>query len=192
MPTARERAVADVLDVARALRSGVPGLATRAIQLEARKLAPIGDVEARYYLRFQVFDRPGVLAKITGALGAARVSIEQMVQQGGGDSSGAAVQVVILTHVAERSARGAAGSRLGTIAKHDYVAARRRGCFASRIEGEGPRRAGEVKVDLARRPSPRAPRRGSAPRRPANVFGRSVTRRSDPPRGRPSAEPARA
>jgi homoserine dehydrogenase len=119
MPTAVS-VVADVLDVARALRSGVPGLATRAIQLEARPLAPLDEVEARYYLRFQVFDRPGVLARITGALGDARVSIEQMVQQGGGDSSGAAVQVVILTHVAEERAVRIA---LGTIANHDYVAA---------------------------------------------------------------------
>jgi homoserine dehydrogenase len=119
MPTAVS-VVADVLDVARALKSGVPGLATRAIQLEARKLAPMDEVEARYYLRFQVFDRPGVLARITGALGDARVSIEQMVQQGGGDSSGAAVQVVILTHVAEERAVNIA---LGTIANHDYVAA---------------------------------------------------------------------
>jgi homoserine dehydrogenase len=119
MPTAVS-VVADVLDVAQALRRGVPGLATRAIQLEARPLAPLDEVEARYYLRFQVFDRPGVLARITGALGDARVSIEQMVQQGGGDSSGAAVQVVILTHMAEERAVKIA---LGTIASHDYVAA---------------------------------------------------------------------
>jgi homoserine dehydrogenase len=119
MPTAVS-VVADVLDVARAIRSGVPGLATRAIQMETRPLAPLDQVEARYYLRFQVFDRPGVLARITGALGDARVSIEQMVQQGGGDSSGASVQVVILTHVAEERALRIA---LGTIASHDYVAA---------------------------------------------------------------------
>jgi homoserine dehydrogenase len=119
MPTAVS-VVADVLDVAQAIRSGVPGLATRAIQLSARPLTPLDEVEARYYLRFQVFDRPGVLARITGALGDARVSIEQMVQQGGGDSSGASVQVVILTHVAEERALRIA---LGTIANHDYVAA---------------------------------------------------------------------
>ena len=65
MPTAVS-VVADVLDVARAIRSGVPGLATRAIQLAARPLAPLDQVEVRYYLRFQVFDRPGVLARITG------------------------------------------------------------------------------------------------------------------------------
>ncbi|HEY2517004.1 MAG TPA: homoserine dehydrogenase [Polyangiaceae bacterium] len=119
LPTAVS-VVADVIDVARAIRSGVPGLATRALQLKAKPLAPLGEIESRYYLRFQVFDRPGVLARITGALGEARVSIEQMVQQGGGDSSGATVQVVLLTHVAEEKALQQA---LRTIAAHDYVAA---------------------------------------------------------------------
>jgi homoserine dehydrogenase len=122
MPTAVS-VVADVLDVARAIRSGVPGLATRAIQLEARPLAPMDDVESRYYLRFQVFDRPGVLARITGALGEARVSIEQMVQQGGGDASGAAVQVVMLTHEATERAMKSA---LAKIDAHDYVAQKTR------------------------------------------------------------------
>jgi homoserine dehydrogenase len=122
MPTAVS-VVADVLDVARALRSGVPGLATRGIQLEERPLRPLADVETRFYLRFQVFDRPGVLARITGALGEARVSIEQMVQQGGGDASGKAVQVVILTHEARE---GDVQSALAKIATHDYVAEKTR------------------------------------------------------------------
>jgi homoserine dehydrogenase len=118
MPTAVS-VVADVLDVASALRSGVPGRATKCLQLEARPLAPIGEVEGRYYLRFQVYDKPGVLARITGALGEARVSIEQMVQQGGGDSSGSAVQVVLMTHEAREAAVQKA---LDAIATHDYVA----------------------------------------------------------------------
>jgi homoserine dehydrogenase len=100
--------VADVLDVARARRSGVSGLATRAIQLQARPLASIDDVRARYYLRFQVHDRPGVLARLAGALGEARVSIEQMVQEGGGGSTGVPVEIVMLTHEAvERDVRSA-------------------------------------------------------------------------------------
>jgi homoserine dehydrogenase len=90
--------VADVLDVARAQLNGAAGLATRGIQLESRPLRSPADVESRHYLRFQVFDRPGVLASIAGSLGEARVSIEQMVQEGGGDSSGSPVQVVMLTH----------------------------------------------------------------------------------------------
>jgi homoserine dehydrogenase len=105
MPTAVS-VVADVLDVARARMSGVSGLATRGIQMVARTVTPIEDVRCRYYLRFQVHDRPGVLARLAGALGDAGVSIEQMVQEGGAGSSGVAVDIVILTHEAvERDVR---------------------------------------------------------------------------------------
>jgi homoserine dehydrogenase len=107
LPTAVS-VVADVLDVARARINGASGLATRGIQLVSRPLMALDEVRSRYYLRFQVFDRPGVLARIAGALGEASVSIEQMVQEGGGDRSGAPVQVVMLTHEArERDVAGA-------------------------------------------------------------------------------------
>jgi homoserine dehydrogenase len=99
MPTAVS-VVADVLDVARARRSGVSGLATGTIKTQARPLAPLGDVRCRYYLRLQAHDRPGVLARLAGALGDAGVSIEQMVQEGGGGSTGLPVDIVLLTHEA--------------------------------------------------------------------------------------------
>jgi homoserine dehydrogenase len=118
LPTAVS-VVADVLDVARARLSGVAGLMTRGIQLSARKVAPLDDVETSYYLRFEVYDRPGVLARIAGALGEARVSIHEMVQKGGGDASGVPVQVVMMTHAArEKDLRRA----LVAIARGDYVA----------------------------------------------------------------------
>jgi homoserine dehydrogenase len=103
MPTAVS-VVADVLDVARARLSGVPGLATRTIRVQDRRLTPISEVRGRYYLRFQVHDRPGVLAQLAGALGDAGVSIEQMVQEGGGESSGVPVDIVLLTHEATEGA----------------------------------------------------------------------------------------
>jgi homoserine dehydrogenase len=107
MPTAVS-VVADMLDVARAWRSGFAGTATRVIQMQARPLMPVEEVRTRYYLRFQVHDRPGVLARLAGALGEAGVSIEQMVQEGGAGSSGVPVDIVMLTHEAsERSVRSA-------------------------------------------------------------------------------------
>jgi homoserine dehydrogenase len=107
MPTAVS-VVADVLDVARARLTGVAGLATRGIQMHERKLTSIDDLRSRYYLRFQVHDRPGVLARLAGALGEAGVSIEQMVQDGGAGSSGVPVDIVMLTHEAtERDVKGA-------------------------------------------------------------------------------------
>jgi homoserine dehydrogenase len=119
LPTAVS-VVADVIDVARAKRSGFAGTATRGIQLQARPLTPLGDARTRYYLRFQVHDRPGVLARLAGALGEAGVSIEQMVQEGGAGSSGVAVDIVMLTHEAfERDVARA----LAAIAESGAVAA---------------------------------------------------------------------
>jgi homoserine dehydrogenase len=119
LPTAVS-VVADVIDVARASRSGFAGTATRGIQMLARPLTPLGDVRTRYYLRFQVHDRPGVLARLAGALGDAGVSIEQMVQEGGAGSSGVAVDIVMLTHDAfERDVVRA----LSAIAESGVVAA---------------------------------------------------------------------
>ena len=121
MPTAVS-VVADVLDVARARVSGVSGIMTRGIQLRTRPLMPMAEVESRYYLRFQVLDRPGVLARIAGALGDARVSIEQMVQEGGGDSRGSPVQVVMLTHTARERDLAAALARLGSAGDRELAA----------------------------------------------------------------------
>jgi homoserine dehydrogenase len=110
--------VADLVDVAIAKKSGVPGQSTRAIRLAPRAVAPMADVEARYYFRFSVYDRPGVLARITGALGERGVSIEQLVQQGRG-SGDVPVDVVMMTHETKESAVQAA---LSVIGASDYVA----------------------------------------------------------------------
>ncbi len=118
MPTAVS-VVADIVDVAVARINGASGLKIRGVQLSKRPLLPIDDIESRYYLRFVVFDRPGVLARITGALGDHNVSIEQMVQEGGGNSTGTPVQVVLLTHEAkERDVRRA----LAEVGACDFVA----------------------------------------------------------------------
>lgn len=118
MPTAVS-VVADVVDVARARRHGTGGLMTRGIQLSARELRPLTEVKTRYYLRFQVYDRPGVLGRIASDLGASGVSIEKMVQEGRGDVSGLPVQIVILTHEArERDVQKA----LAIVASYDFMA----------------------------------------------------------------------
>ena len=107
--------VADLLDLARALRGG--GARAPRLPLKKMKLRSSGEGIARHYLRFPVDDRPGVLARITGALGENGVSIEQMVQQGRGET----VQVVMLTHEAKVDDVRRA---LAEIAKGDYLAGR--------------------------------------------------------------------
>ena len=95
MPTAVS-VVADILDVARSIVAGVPGLSTGGPLPERRPLFPAGDARQRFYVRFPVEDRPGVMGKLAGALGDAGVSIEQIVQlprEGEAD-------VVMITHEA--------------------------------------------------------------------------------------------
>ncbi len=102
MPTAVS-VVADLVDVARSKIEGEPGLATRGIQMKDARLVPLDEVEARFYLRFDVDDSPGVLGHIATALGEQGVSIEQMVQEGRAVSAGA-VPVLIVTHTCSEGA----------------------------------------------------------------------------------------
>ncbi len=97
MPTAVS-VVSDLVDVARARLAHVSGMATRQIQPIPRALVPLDDLEARYYLRFDVGDDPGVLGKIASALGTRGVSVEQMVQEGRAVKSGDAVPILIISH----------------------------------------------------------------------------------------------
>ncbi|WP_437806231.1 homoserine dehydrogenase [Sorangium sp. So ce1078] len=106
LPTAVS-VVSDVLDVARSIASGVAGMQGRGMSIKPRPVRPLGETVSRYYLRFAVEDRPGVMGRIAGALGDAGVSIEQIVQQGptkGGAPAGGpaarepAVDVVLITH----------------------------------------------------------------------------------------------
>jgi homoserine dehydrogenase len=104
LPTAMS-VVSDIVDVARNILHGasgrVPQRAFRSDALEDREVQDVGKHVTPYYLRFSVLDRPGVLARIAGVLGAFDVSIEQMVQQG--RSEGSPVQVVMITHEAREA-----------------------------------------------------------------------------------------
>jgi homoserine dehydrogenase len=99
LPTAVS-VVADVLDVARSMVAGVAGLQTRGIAMEPRKLRSMDDVHTRFYLRFTVADRPGVMGKLASALGDQGVSIEHIVQEGVATDAGAPACVVMITRAA--------------------------------------------------------------------------------------------
>jgi homoserine dehydrogenase len=95
-PTA-SAVLADLFVLARDLRGGLPH-APR----PARRLSVISADEAvsGFYLRLQVSDRPGALARITDALGSEGVSISAIHQD---PAAGAkAVPVMIATHPAAR------------------------------------------------------------------------------------------
>ncbi len=121
--------VADVIDVARSIVAGASGLQTRSVTTARRPLRPAGLTEVRWYLRFSVADRPGVIAKIASALGDAGVSIEQIVQGALGAThppepgSGEPVDVVLTTRRAREDAvrRAIAAIELGAIEGEPFV-----------------------------------------------------------------------
>ena len=109
MPTATA-VVADLMDVARNIVGGSRGrvapLGYPLAQQRKVRIRPIEDLDCEYYLRFMVVDRPGVLARISGILGAHDISIASVIQNE--REHGASVPIVIRTHRArERNLRRA-------------------------------------------------------------------------------------
>jgi homoserine dehydrogenase len=119
MPTA-SAVVSDVMDICRDLTKGVPArLSPLSYTENAVKdigIKNMDDLELPYYLRFSAVDKPGVLSRISGVLGAHNISISSVIQKG--RKVGEAVPLVITTHNArERELRMA----IAEIEKLDVV-----------------------------------------------------------------------
>ena len=121
MPTA-VAVVSDVIEVSRNLLSssagGTPLRASRRRgDMRERRIRDPGELSSRYYLRFGVVDKPGVLAQLAGMLGEHEISISEVVQEGQ-RQEGKPVTVVVTTHRAlEKNVQGALGiiNRLPTV-----------------------------------------------------------------------------
>jgi homoserine dehydrogenase len=96
-PTA-SAVMADVMDLARGTRYPTFGQPANTLR---RARAATAAIPAPYYLRLQLLDKPGALAKVAAALGDAGVSIDRMRQY---DHSDTAAPVLIVTHKTTRSA----------------------------------------------------------------------------------------
>ena len=101
-PTA-SAVMGDVMDLARGIRLPVFGQAATGLE----KATPAATrAPAPYYLRIELLDKPGALAKVATAMGEAGVSIDRMEQQTHADAPTA--PVLIVTHKTSRSALDAA------------------------------------------------------------------------------------
>jgi homoserine dehydrogenase len=105
----------DVLAVARDLQTDC-GSRMPALGCPQSELTPMEQIVTHYYLRFNVKDQPGVLAKIAGVLGDHEISIESMVQPHRHEAE--AVPIVFMTHAAEERNVNAA---LAEINKMDVI-----------------------------------------------------------------------
>jgi homoserine dehydrogenase len=62
-------------------------------------IKPISEIETKFYIRFMVIDKPGVLAKISGILGSCGISIASVTQKERRKSQ--VVPIIMLTHEAK-------------------------------------------------------------------------------------------
>ncbi len=116
MPTA-SAVVADMIDTA----VGRVKLTFQTLKLWSDRksrfsVRDFAELPSRYYLRFAVEDRPGVLAQIAGVLGAHRISIASVIQHApapNGDIT--SVPLVIMTHAATEGDADAATAEIGRL-----------------------------------------------------------------------------
>jgi homoserine dehydrogenase len=103
-PTA-SAVIADLVDIARLATADpdhrVPHLAFQPAAMQDLAVLPIDDVVTSFYLRLQVADETGVLARITGILAEHGISIDALLQrptEAGSHEGAARTDVIILTH----------------------------------------------------------------------------------------------
>lgn len=103
-PTA-SAVIADLVDITRLHTADpdhrVPHLAFQPGALHDTRILPMAEVVTAFYLRLQVADRAGVLARLTGILAELDISIDALLQRPnaeGGANGAAQTDVIILTH----------------------------------------------------------------------------------------------
>jgi len=92
--------VANIIDIARSGKS-TPMLGfDRPMESGTLTLKPISEIESKYYLRINVSDKAGVLAKITKIFEDNNISVETMLQR---PASGNSANLLVSTHIAKES-----------------------------------------------------------------------------------------
>ncbi|MFZ9137426.1 MAG: homoserine dehydrogenase [Hylemonella sp.] len=117
-PTA-SAVIADLVDVARLHTADplnrVPHLAFQPDAMSKLPVLPMSEVVTSYYLRLRVADQAGVLAKVTGILADANISIDAVLQREADEVGGegaTSTDLIILTHEAREGTMNDALIRL--------------------------------------------------------------------------------
>ena len=97
--------IADLVDITRLHTADpehrVPSLAFQPDAMSDLPIVPMSDVVTSYYLRLKVADEAGVLAKVTGILADAGISIDAVLQREADEVGGEGctqTDLIILTH----------------------------------------------------------------------------------------------
>jgi homoserine dehydrogenase len=105
--------LSDVADAALDLAHGTTRIPPFVPHECAGCVAPIGEVVSRYYVRLSVVDKPGVMAKVTAILGAARIGIASIIQPEGHE--GESVPLILMIHDAPNAAMQRALGKIGRL-----------------------------------------------------------------------------
>ncbi|HET7625407.1 MAG TPA: ACT domain-containing protein, partial [Verrucomicrobiae bacterium] len=74
---------------------------------------PMDEIVSRYYVRLNVVDRPGVLAKIAAIFAAANIGISSVIQPEGHE--GESVPLILMIHDAPNAAMKKALAKIGKL-----------------------------------------------------------------------------
>ena len=74
---------------------------------------PVDDLSMKYYIRFPVADRSGVLAAMAGVFAKHNVSVHSVLQRG--QKENGTVNIVYITHVAKESAVNAVLAEIASL-----------------------------------------------------------------------------
>jgi homoserine dehydrogenase len=127
MPTA-SAVVADLIDTT----VGRTAITFRTLELWSQRYAVVsprdpGKIPGRFYLRFEVEDRPGVMAEITGVLGRKGISIASVIQHEPNTPDATSVPLVIMTHETTE------GATLAAVQEIQHLACCRSACVRLRV-----------------------------------------------------------
>ncbi len=89
--------LSDLIDIAKNINS--PQGLTKLKHISKLNIKDIGEIESRYYVRFLVPDKPGVLSKISGVFGENNISIASVIQKE--RSKETYVPLIMTTHTAK-------------------------------------------------------------------------------------------
>ena len=90
----------DVVEVARRMEMGLAPIFDNDCP-DTLPLVPMADLKTKYYIRFTVADRPGVLAAMATVFANHGVSVRSVIQRG--ETAGVSVEVVYVTHTAREA-----------------------------------------------------------------------------------------
>lgn len=99
------------LDLKHGTRSRIPPFVPHE---EDGSVLPLDEVVSRYYLRLNVADRPGTLAKVAAILASAQIGISSVIQPEGHE--GSSVPLILMTHRAAHAAMAGALAKVRRLA----------------------------------------------------------------------------